>query len=500
MPVTTPVLPAAAPSQTGAILRYPQPSAAHRSALGQFMTPPGVARFIASLFPQAASPDCRLLDAGAGMGSLTSAFLDRWEAGGMGLASVNLDAYEFDQALRDDLRHRLESYEARLPVSIRVLPGDFIEQAVSALGLWGGPRYTHAILNPPYKKIQSNSRHRLLLRQAGIETSNLYSAFVALALALLEEGGQLVAIIPRSFCNGPYFRSFREFLLERAAIRHLHLFGARDKAFREDGVLQENLIIRLARGGQPGPVTVSTSTDDSLSDYVARTYAFEHIVLPGDPDRFIHIPTSADMPAHEALPGLDHTLADLGIEVSTGPVVDFRLRDWLREQPGLGSVPLLYPGHFKQGRLTWPVDDSRKPNAIVRCGDTEKWLYPNGFYCVTRRLSSKEEKRRIITGVVDPALLPDVPVLGLENHLNVFHQGRKGLPELMARGLAAFLGSQIADEQLRRFSGHTQVNATDLRRLKYPNREALIQLGAWAKDNGEQALTAVDAQLEKMLS
>jgi adenine-specific DNA-methyltransferase len=487
-------------NKAGGILKRPSPTSAHRSALGQFMTPPGVARFIASLFPAATVQGCRLLDAGAGMGSLSSAFLDRWEAGDLRLASVAVDAYEFDPALLDDLRQRLDTYAARLPVRVRVLPGDFIEQAVSSLGLWGGPRYTHAILNPPYKKIQSNSHHRLLLRQAGIETSNLYSAFVALALALMEDGGQLVAIIPRSFCNGPYFRPFREFLLERAAIRHLHLFEARDKAFSEDGVLQENLILRLERGGKPGPVAVSTSTDASLTDYAVYTYPLETIVSPGDPERVIHIPTSPDMPPHEALPGLVHSLAELGIEVSTGPVVDFRLRDWLRQQPGPDTVPLLYPCHFRLGRLDWPLAESRKPNAIVNVDETAKWLYPNGSYCVTRRLSSKEEKRRIVAGVVEPAALPDVPLLGFENHLNVFHQGKKGLPVSLARGLAAFLNSRIADTQLRRFSGHTQVNASDLRRLKYPSRETLTQLGAWAMAAGDQALTEVDDKLEKMLS
>ena len=86
--------------------------------------------------------------------------------------------------------------------------GDFIDHAVREI-LQGRGGYTHAILNPPYKKINSGSAHRLALREVGIETVNLYSAFVALALNLLVPGGQLVAIVPRSFCNGPYYRPFR---------------------------------------------------------------------------------------------------------------------------------------------------------------------------------------------------------------------------------------------------------------------------------------------------
>ena len=48
-----------------------------KSALGQFMTPAPVAQFMASLFPPSALSTCTLLDAGAGVGALSCAFLDR---------------------------------------------------------------------------------------------------------------------------------------------------------------------------------------------------------------------------------------------------------------------------------------------------------------------------------------------------------------------------------------------------------------------------------------
>jgi adenine-specific DNA-methyltransferase len=72
-----------------------------------------------------------------------------------------------------------------------------------------GDRYTHCIMNPPYGKIAVDSGARGYFRAIGLETVNLYSGFVALALDLLEDGGELVAIIPRSFCNGPYYQPFR---------------------------------------------------------------------------------------------------------------------------------------------------------------------------------------------------------------------------------------------------------------------------------------------------
>lgn len=455
---------------------------------------------MASLFP-VVEGSCHLLDAGAGIGSLSAAFLERWISGDFHFRRVELDVFEIDDSLHPYLTQTLAKYGNNPDFSLIIRKNDFIHVAADRLS--GSlfaiplPKYTHAILNPPYKKINSKSAYRLALRRAGIETVNLYSAFVALTVALAAPGGQVVAIIPRSFCNGPYYRPFREFIFERAAIRHMHLFESRSKAFKDDAVLQENIIIRLERNGQQGPVTVSTSTDDTFTDLVTHDYPFDQIVYPGDLERFIHVPTSSKQNIQMSS-AIIYTLVDLGLMVSTGPVVDFRLKAQLRDMPEEGTVPLLYPGHFCGRGTIWPVAGMKKPNAILRNEDTEKWLYPSGFYCVVRRFSSKEEKRRIVASVVDPRDFENAPVLGFENHLNLFHENKRGLPEELAHGLAAYLNSTFVDENFRRFSGHTQVNATDLKLMRYPSRDVLIEFGNWAMQHKELTQTMIDDKIGKL--
>lgn len=469
----------------------PRTDQAHKAAFGQFMTPASVARFMASLFPPSTLQTCRLLDPGAGVGALSCAFLHRWvEGDGFDFGTVEATAYEIDTTLRAHLAQHLAGYRNVTP---RIIAGDYIELATAES--LQGPGFTHAILNPPYKKINSHSAHRLALRSVGIETVNLYSAFVALAVAQAAPGGQIVAIIPRSFCNGPYYRPFRDFILERAALRHMHLFASRSKAFKDDDVLQENIIIRLERGGRQGPVTVTTSTDDTFADLARHEHPFARIVFPDDPERFIHVPTSPEKDALELSGAVRSTLADVGVKVSTGPVVDFRLKEHLRAMPERGTVPLLYPGHFNGSGTTWPIEGAKKPNAIVRDDESEKWLYPNGFYCVVRRFSSKEEKRRVVASVVEPGAFGNAPMLGFENHLNVFHENKRGMPKALAHGLALFLNTTAVDEHFRRFNGHTQVNATDLKTMKYPSREVLIQLGEWAMQKDALTQAQIDAKL-----
>lgn len=472
-----------------------------KSQLGQFFTPEKTAIFMARLFAEGKG-FCHLLDAGAGIGSLSAAFLDRWRDGEFQFDRVELDAFEIDPILTPHLSETLKKYNQVEDFSCNIYAEDFIHRVVESLSghLFSKPlnRYTHAILNPPYKKINSHSPHRLALRRVGIETVNLYSAFIALTVAQMAASGEIVAIIPRSFCNGPYYRPFRHFILERTALRRIHLFRLRNKAFKDDQVLQENIIIHLQRDGVQGPVTVSTSTDDSFTDLMSSEYPFDRIVLPDDTERFIHVPTSLEQNAIECSSAIGYKLADLGINVSTGPVVDFRVKAHLSDMPGTGTVPLLYPGHFSHNGITWPIEGMKKPNAIKRNADTERWLYPNGFYCVVRRFSSKEEKRRIVASVVEPGAFGDVPVLGFENHLNLFHEDKRALPEPIARGLATFLNTTAIDEYFRSFNGHTQVNATDLKQMKYPSRDTLIQLGEWAMGQGSLTQTQIDAKLETL--
>ena len=166
-------------------------------------------------------------------------------------------------------------------------------------------------------------------------------------------------------------------------------------------------------------------------------------------------------------------------------------------QPIDGTAPLLYANHFNGRDIEWPKE-SKKPNAIEINTQTQNLLYPSGFYTVVRRFSSKEEKQRIIARVINPNKL-ESNYIGIENHLNVFHFGKKGIDENMAYGLAAYLNSSFVDIHFRSFNGHTQVNATDLRQMQYPSRDMLIKLGKWAKKTKDFHTKNIDEHVKMIL-
>jgi adenine-specific DNA-methyltransferase len=456
--------------------------------LGQFLTPAPVADFMASLF--APLPKVvRLVDAGAGTGALTSAFVTRLCKKRDDVQCVEATLFEVDPLIQDALAATMDDCQrkcedAGIHFTFTIHEEDFIHEMslrlADSLFECKPPTFNAAIVNPPYRKIGTDSAERRSLRQVGVETSNLYAGFIALIQRLLARDGQIVAITPRSFCNGPYFRSFREDFLANLELHRIHIFESRQAAFRGDNVLQENIIFHATKGRtQPRDLTISSSSGEQRDAIAESIVPFSEVIHKHDAEKFIHIPsTLSHALAKKTIDTLHTSLAALGLMVSTGPVVDFRLKASIRQQPEKGTVPLLYTSHFNGGTVHWPKLDARKPNAILDTGETRRWLVKSGVYLLTKRFTSKEERRRVVACLFDPKESDvDTEWLGIENHLNYFHEKRHGLKKHLALGLCAFLNSTLVDQYFRRFSGHTQINAADLRKLPYPDRTTLLAMG-----------------------
>ena len=454
-------------------------SAKHRASLGQFFTPPSAAAFLAQLIDLPRSGRFRLLDPGAGVGSLSAAVVARVITERPEV-ELHVTAFEIDESLVAHLTATLQecvsvAADHGVTVEFKVRDASFVEYATG--WLFETPEQFDAVIaNPPYKKVNTHSPERVSTETRGLRASNLYTIFTGLAADLLVDGGQMSVIVPRSWANGPYHEPFRRFLLSRISLDFLHVYEKRGKVFADSEVLQENVVFHGTRAPQVATVTLSTSAGGN-DPRVEREVSVGEVLRPGDRHAFVRIPVDDRATrVAEQMASLPSTLADLGLGVSTGRVVDFRARESLRDDPGDDTAPLVYPGHMRDGRIVWPTPGSKKPNAIHRSADTVALLVPNETYVLVKRFSAKEERRRVVACVAGPEDLPGDAV-GYENHLNVYHQRGNGLPLPLALGLSAFLNCTLVDDYVRSFSGHTQINATDLRHLRYPSIDELARLG-----------------------
>lgn len=476
---------------------------------GQFFTPGAAASLIAQKFELPSGPTIRMLDPGAGSGMLTAALVARilQERPGVDVEAVVIEVDErLTQPLTDtmDECRRLagsvgstfsyslvhhDALDLLLPAGRQtLLPVEPTGLAITPVDL--------AILNPPYAKLAAGSPMQKRLKMVEAEGPNVYAAFLVASVLALKAGGQLAAITPRSFANGPYFRKFRRFLLGEIGLDEIHVFESRSTVFADTGVLQENVIFSGTRGAAAQEVRISVSHGHNDAPKV-RVVPMSEVVQPGDRERFIRIPGSGeDTATAETMSSLPTSLKDLGITASTGRVVDFRSREYLLEEPNHGCVPLIYPGNLVAGEVVWPRA-IRKAQGFRVDEASVKMLVPTGWYVVVKRFSSKEERRRIVAAVAAPEL--NEFGIAFENHLNVFHRSGEGLDEKVARGLVVWLNGSLVDRYFRIFSGHTQVNATDLRSLRFPSSDQLAELGSSVAPGPMPDQSAIDDLINQVV-
>lgn len=430
---------------------------------GQYFTPAPVARIMANLPKLPTKGTIRILDAGAGTGILAAAVIEHLRETLPDMRIV-ATAVEFDGTLIDALRNTLNSCTTN-EVETHIINTDFLTWALTT-----NQRFDLVIQNPPYAKLAACSAENHLLHASGIKVPNVYAAFMLLGARLLVPGGQQVSITPRSWMNGTYFRHFRHDFCALMSIDAVHTFESRSKVFHDSSVLQEAVIVCATRADQAAEVKLQISKDSTDAPRT-RTVPAAHVVS----NDFIYVPaTGEDGKAVEWMKqNATHSLADLGLHISTGKVVDFCMREHLFTDPPAGSYPMVYSVHFSAGEITHPRVELTKPQWFLGPEEAcRKNLVLAGTYVLVKCFSTKEEKRRIVAAVWNGG----VPA-AFDNKLNYFHAGGKGLDAELAHGLAAWLNSPQVDAFFRVFSGHTQVNAGDLRTMNYPSLGRLRELG-----------------------
>ena len=471
-------------------------SSQYRKAHGLYLTPVPVADFMAAQI-RVSGKTLRLLDPAAGAGVLCCAAVEYLAARRQPPARIELTAYEDDSDLRRPLSAVLECLadwcrSRRVRLEARIESADFVAAQADSLRSLGellpasspNGNYDAVIANPPYFKIARNDPRALAAASVVHGQPNIYALFMAVGAASLRPSGAFVYIVPRSFASGPYFRRFRSTFFELVQPAAIHAFGSRRSAFSRDDVLQENVILAgrrrdgWLRNRAGGRVMISASRGVAdIARPTRRRAPAASVLNPHDPDLVLRLPLSDDdASVLDLVEGWPCTLRDLGLSISTGPVVPFRAASAVCAAGDVPAThaPLLWMNHIRPMQATWPLRRHKK-EYLLRAG-AERLLVPNRNYVLIRRFSAKEEMRRL-TAAPYVAKRFGFADLGLENHLNYVHRQGGTLSEDESWGLAALYSSRLLDRYFRCINGNTQVSATELRAMPLPPADAIISLG-----------------------
>jgi len=438
----------------------------------------------------------RLLDPGAGVGSLAAAVCEQV----LPLSSprhIEIVLYENDATLLALLEENMQHCHAALTAAGHELcytihDADFIltTQGRQAQRLLfddnGVEEFDAVIMNPPYFKIGADSAQALAMANVFQGQTNIYMLFMARAAELLRPNGELVAITPRSFCNGLYFRNFRRWFFSRMAVRHVHLFECRRSTF--DNVLQESVITHTQRLGVTVDSTMITTSRgrDIPPELNGFTLQTAKILDDTSGDMVLRIPATAEESAIlDAVESWPDRFAELGLRISTGPVVLFRVEAFLLSTvDGNETAPLIGPHNVRAFETVWPVEKRGKPTAFRVCPASVRHLVPTRNYVLLRRFSAKEERRRLTASWF---LQPEETrhYLALENHINYVYHAERELTDNEVFGLTALFNSALLDRYFRIISGNTQVNATEIRSIRFPHLGQVAAIGGRLKELGD---------------
>lgn len=282
------------------------------------------------------------------------------------------------------------------------------------------------------------------------------------------------------------------------ALSHIHLFHSRTATFVESKVLQESIITRFQKSKTP-PIEISITRSegrDLLNQPRGQSLPYNRVVLSRELDNTIRMPElENDFAVVECVEKWPQRFSEMGLRISTGPVVLFRAAEHLLFNANhVNAVPLLSAHNIRPFQCTWPVEKKKWPVAVVRSESSKKLLIANSNCVLLKRFSAKEEKRRLTAACLIASDFAHQEV-AIENHLNyIFHLDRN-LSADEVLGIATVLNSALLDRYFRSISGNTQVNATEIRQLPFPNLEFLANLGSKVRTLIPNSLAGIEKLL-----
>jgi hypothetical protein len=354
------------------------------------------------------------------------------------------------------------------------------------------------VANPPYAKFPTRDMTAEQVRRFSATTyghPNLYGLFLQVGVELLANGGRLVYINPKSFVSGLYFRNLRQFLKRDVDLQRFDTFDKRTGLF--DGVLQDVVILTA----QKRPERVETI---KLREYagapvkppVCETNVPRQSVLLGD--QFDHaFFIDANPVAHLVLAKMieraPRSLSELGFEAVTGTIVWNRLKPHVLDEPSPDALPLIWGNGIRLFRFQG-LGNRHGCGTHMALVPKTQGIVSSGEALLVKRMTAKEEPRRIVACRLPEELASSEHGWFAENHVNIV-RAKRGGAEIDLDTVLGLLNSELYDFVFRALNGNTQVSATELELLPVALGPELEEIGRLSRrltatrgaDRGAQA-------------
>lgn len=468
---------------TGKLIR--EKSKSENVRLGRIFTKKDTARLMASmLYIDDKKTAFTVLDPGAGTGILSAAAVEEICKRAPLCKQIFLTCYEtcedFIPMLEDNLERIRKKcrHDYNVKLYITVYRENYIVDAKNHYTVTFfdtvEDKYDLIIANPPTELIEKGSEEAL--SAGGVTQLKVNAAFLFARMASrhLEDGGQLVIMLPTTYATASQITSLRREMSEKLSVSKIHLFIGKQKNLKRAVPLKKSFIISYAKGERPEEISITTSADSGKTVTKLPTLPYGFVV--DSESGVLTLPKSVeDTRIVKYISDFPETLASLGLKMSTGLVIDSKCEGLLFTEPIKSTVPVIRAATIKGGAVSFPQPIKRQYIAPVNTSLVQK----NKNLIIIKRVPAKSDERFVNSAIYLASQLPAYRYISTHNKINFIDTKDKN-SEMCARfafGLFALLNSTVYDRYISIVSKSTQINSKEMRKLPLPPRNIIENIG-----------------------
>lgn len=469
---------------TGKLIR--EKSKSENIRLGRLFTKKDTARLMAGMLTLDEKKTVyTILDPGAGTGILAAAAIEEVCKKCPSATQIFITCYENNPVFLPMLKDNLErirkkvrhDYGAKLYVTVyeeNYLTDSKNHYTVSLFDETREDKFDLIICNPPLDLIDKYSPEAEAVgKVTQLKTAAAY-LFCRLAAKHLEDGGQLVIMLPTTASTSAGLAPFRKEMANALSLRKIHLFVGKQKNQKRAVPLKKSFILAYAKDEKTDTIDVTTSVDNGATVVTLPPVPYSFVV--DSADGTLTLPKSVeDTKIVKHISDLPETLSSLGLKVSTGLVLDSRCEGMLFTEPMKGAVPVLRPSAIKGGQIRFPQPVKRQ---YLMTND-ERLVQKNKNMIIIKRVPAKSDDRFVNSAIYMAAQLPGYRYISTHNKINFIDTVDKN-EEMSPRfvfGLFALLNSTIYDRYISIMSKSKQINAKEMKDLPLPPRHIIENIG-----------------------
>lgn len=453
----------------------------YRKNFSQFFTPNNIAEFMVEdlKLPDVLN-EIKILEPSAGTGNLILSVIKKIINDFKKIRKIYIEAIELDKELCKILTSNLEFAKIEL---VNVIDIEFVVLNDNFINLYGEnwnskentlfkieeknlKRFDLIISNPPYQKINKDSRENSYFKDLIIGQPNIYHLFIALSLKLLTNSGSYILISPKNYLGGKYTENLRRYIFNNFSLINLHLFEKRNKIFGNE-VLQEVCISHFIKDKVP---TVKISYNMNIE----KSFIIDAKKILLETSNALLFPRKMrDLCWLDKIPSNWTTLNEQNLEFKIGQVVLFRVKEEDKKNVFFkeGEIPLLIVHHIFKNRINYcdiiGNHNEKKVIALKYNERTKTKIIPNKNYIILRKNVDLSSKEFIQAAVYKKGDLKS-SYIAIDNNLAYIEQKDGELSLARAKSICKFLNTKLFAHYYKMLNNSHTINSYEINNMLFP--------------------------------